>query len=219
MAGNTAVRASALTLDAGPARMLQIHLDRQKRWNPRGFARIVTTDGDLGFYAAPPTGVLTYVHLPIRQSGSLPSDLTVPMGGIAFEQTSTGAVSVTLPSAVPGPAELAVLPPEDSWHLPMHAVVGDVIGDLDAAIAEFKARAVSALDADALAEEIWDRQGFAGIPMRMWHTARLLGLLGNGSARIAASTRSGWKRLTTINGRVFVRIPGALDRTNLTVVR
>ena len=55
--------------------------------------------------------------------------------------------------------------------------------------------------------------------MRVLHTARLLGMLGSDSARIAASTRTGWKRLTTIRGQIYVRVPGALDRPSLTVVR
>jgi hypothetical protein len=55
--------------------------------------------------------------------------------------------------------------------------------------------------------------------MRVLHTARMLGMLTADSSRIAATTRTGWKRLTTVRGQIYVRVPGALDRTTLTVVR
>jgi hypothetical protein len=74
-------------------------------------------------------------------------------------------------------------------------------------------------DADALAAEIWDEPSFGGLPLRVLHAARLLGLLAEDSSRVAAATRTGWKRLTTVRGQVFVRVPGVLDRPLLSVVR
>ncbi len=219
MTGTAAAHSDVLVLGEREARLLQSHLQRHRRWNDSVFVRVVASSGDLGIYAAPPMGVLSHVSLPLAHPLVSPIDATVSVRGIGFDDGATGLVTLDLPEPGTGPAGLAVLPPRDEWHLPIHGVAGDVAPTVDAAVAEFKSRSVSATDPDALAEEIWSRPAFGGLPMRVLHTARLLGMLGADSARIAASTRTGWKRLTTIRGQIYVRVPGALDRPSLTVVR
>lgn len=223
MSGTVAAPTDAIVLGEREARLLGAHLQRLRRWNDAAQVRVVISAMDspstIGVYAAPPMRVVSYVRLPLAGAAPSSADVTVAAREIAFEARSQGQTALVLPASGPGIPELAVLPPADGWHLPIHGVAGDVMPSVEEAVAEFKSRSVSAVDADALAEEIWSRPVFGGLPMRMLHTARLLGMLGADSARIAASTRTGWKRLTTIRGQIYQRVPGALDRPSLTVVR
>lgn len=223
MPGTATVSTGAILLGERESRLLDAHLQRHRRWNDAAHVRVVVSvmenSSRVGVYAAPPMGVISYVRLPLAGAGATSIDATIAARDIAFAPQGQGLTELVLPVSGPGKPELAMLPPDDDWHLPIHGVAGDVMPAVEAAVAEFKARAVSVVDADALAEEIWARTVFGGVTMRMLHTARLLGMLGADSARIAASTRTGWKRLTTSRGQIFQRIPGALDRPNLTVVR
>lgn len=223
MTGTAVVHSGALLLGDREARLLHAHLQRHRRWNDAAQVRVVVsvTEGTpaIGVYAAPPMGVVSFVQLPLAGVAGAATDVTVPAREIGFEPQASGLTELSLPPTGPGIAELAVLPPADGWHLPIQGVASDVMPDVEQAVSEFKARSVSAVDADALADEIWSRSVFGGLSMRMLHTARLLGMLTSDSSRIAASTRTGWKRLTTIRGQIFQRVPGALDRPTLTVVR
>ncbi len=223
MSGTAAAPSDAILLGERETRLLEAHLQRHRRWNDTAHVRVVVSTAEapshIGVYAAPPMGVISYVQLPLAGAVVASADATVTARDIAFQPQGQGLTKLELPVSGPGKPELAVLPPTDGWHLPIHGVAGDVMPTVEAAVAEFKSRSVSAVDADALAEEIWSRQVFGGLTMRMLHTARLLGMLGADSARIAASTRTGWKRLTTLRGQIYQRVPGALDRPKLSVVR
>lgn len=222
MSPSTMVSNGRLSLGAAEARLLQSHCERLLRWDPRATARIVAGGEKFDFYAAPPFGVLTYICLPLARSSGLPIDSTISVTEILklLQENSTEVgVEFTLPASIPGVAELAVLPPEDGWQLPITAIASDVTPMVIAAVDEFRSRAITSVDTDELAAEIWDRHGFGGLPLRVFHAARLLGLLANDSSRVAAMTRTGWKRLVTVRGQVYVRVPGALDRPSLTVVR
>ena len=112
-----------------------------------------------------------------------------------------------------------MLPLSEGWHLPIHGVSGDVIPEVDAAVAEFRRRAPSVIDSQALAEQMWERNSFGGLPLRVLHAARRLGFLTDDASRITASTTTGWKRLTTVRGQVFVRTVPPTQRPGLSVVR
>ena len=226
MSGPATIASGELLLGPHEARILRAHLDRLRRWNERSFVRIVSSAHHLGVYAAPPLGVMSHISLPLSRPGPPSMDATVPasevslgMGSRLDEAGVAVASTLTIPTGMTGVPELAVLPPIDGWQLPIPGVAGDVMPTVEAAVAEFKARRSSVPDADALAAEIWDRPAFGGLPMRALHAARLLGLLSADSSRIAACTRTGWKRLSTVRGQVYVRVPSALDRPSLAVVR
>jgi hypothetical protein len=222
MSPSTMVVNGPLVLGATEAKLLQSHCERLLRWDARATARIVISGNKFGLYAAPPLGVITYICLPLANSGERAIDVTIPVPQIVnlLQESATEAgVEFTLPDSIPGIAELAVLPPEDGWQLPISAISSDVTPMVMAAVEEFRSRAITSVDTDELASEIWGRHGFGGLPLRVFHAARLLGLLANDSSRIAAVTRTGWKRLVTVRGQVYVRVPGALDRPALTVVR
>ena len=113
----------------------------------------------------------------------------------------------------------AILPPAEGWQLPIHGVCGDIIPGVDAAIAEYRRRAASVVDPQALAEQIWERPSFGGLPLRVLHAARRLGFVTDDGSRMTACTMTGWKRLTTVRGQVFVRTQTPTQRPDLSVVR
>ena len=132
---------------------------------------------------------------------------------------SVGGVDLILPDAVVGDSSLAVLPPTDGWQLPIAGVSGDIVPVVDEAVAEFRKRSAAGADPQRLAQEIWERPGFGGLPVRALHAARRLGFLSDDASRVSASTCTGWKRLTTVRGQVFVRTVPPVGRPRLLVVR
>ena len=60
---------------------------------------------------------------------------------------------------------------------------------------------------------------FVALPLRVLHAARRLGFLTDDASRVTACTMTGWKRLTTVRGQVFVRTQTPTQRPDLSVVR
>lgn len=218
------VAPTSLTLPPHEARLLSAHLDRLSTWDPRTPVRFVARARALGVYSAPPMEVIAFVALPLADpvdgeldSFTIAADLRASLGDDG---------RLTVPPVMIGDAALAVLPPSDSWQLPIAAVSGDLVPLVDTAVAEFRRRAAAASDSSpsspeltCLAQEIWDRPGFGGLPLRALHAARRLGFLSDDASRVSASTCTGWKRLTTVRGQVFVRTVPPVSRPSLSVVR
>jgi hypothetical protein len=154
-------------------------------------------------------------------------DLSVTLGSVidVMDAAAAGSGEVALDSLVPAPpgvaALIAALPPSDGWQIPMHAIAGDLMRDVEAARDEFVARSkgLSARAQSEIAEEIWDRQAWAGLPMRVLHAAQRLGMLRKDQSKVAAATSGPWRRFSTQRGQVFYRIPGQSARFDLHVVR
>jgi hypothetical protein len=188
-------------------------------------ARVVTTPRALGVFTVPPFEVLAFVAVPATGDAG-GQDVIVPLAALcdAVESSPSAIDLAALPRAIlrPGPSPtLSALPPEDGWQLPIHAVSGDLVPVVDAARAEFAQRAVG-LGANAqqgLADEIWNRPGFGGMPLRGLHAARSLGMLGSDASRLAVSTSGQWRRLSTARGQIFTYALGSATRLALTVVR
>lgn len=195
-----------LTLPAHEGRLLAAHLDRLLAWDNAGAVRVVARGQAVGIYSAPPMGVLAFVALPLAAPVADPLDasltLTSARAGIVVGNNDATWQLDDAPAPV---AALAVLPPGDGWHLPIQGVSGDVIPGVEEAVAEFRSRAPHVIDPQVLAEQLWDRPAFGGLPMRMLHAACRLGFLADDGSRVTACTTSGWKRLTTVRGQVFVR--------------
>lgn len=215
---------TSLTLPPHEARLLSAHLDRLSTWDPRTPVRFVARARALGVYSAPPMEVIAFVALPLADpvdgeldSFTIAADLRASLGDDG---------RLTVPPVMIGDAALAVLPPSDSWQLPIAAVSGDLVPLVDTAVAEFRRRAAAASDSSPgsaeltrLAQEIWDRPGFGGLPIRALHAARRLGFLSDDASRVSASTCTGWKRLTTVRGQIFVRTVPPVSRPSLSVVK
>jgi hypothetical protein len=221
--GRVMATSNALTTLALPeheGRLLAAHLDRLAAWDPAGHVRVVARGSAVGVYAAPPMRVISFVALPLREPVVDEVDVSARIGDVRAGLVTTAVVTdMRLPEPAVGSPGLAMLPPSEGWQLPIHGVSGDVITEVDAAVAEFRRRAPSVVDPQALAEQIWERPSFGGLPLRALHAARRLGFLSDDASRVTACTMTGWKRLTTVRGQVFVRTHTPTQRPDLSVVR
>ena len=209
-----------LRLPSHEGRLLSAHLDRLSGWKPATIVRVVARARALGVYAAPPMEVISFVALPLTEPVEGEVDITARATDLRRGLVEVGqSVELTLPGSIVGDSSLAVLPPADGWQLPIAGVSGDIVPLVDDAVAEFRRRTANGTDPQRLAQEIWDRPGFGGLPMRALHAARRLGFLTADAARVSACTCTGWKRLTTVRGQVFVRTVAPATRATLTVVR
>lgn len=207
------------------ARLVAAYAQRQHTWDPTTPARLVSNERALGIYTAPPMNVMAFLAMPWQGTDGL--DLTVTLASVVDVMTAaaagSGDVAVeSLIAAPPGAAALiAALPPSSDWQIPIHAIAGDLMNDVDAARAEFTARStgLSANAQNNLAEEIWDRPVWGGLPMRVLHAAHRLGMLRKDQSKVSAATSGPWRRFATQRGQVFYRIPGQSARFDLRVVR
>lgn len=188
-------------------------------------ARVIGTDRAVGIYTAPPMDVMAFLALPASNAPDV--DMTVTLASLAdaLEAAAATGEGLDLGLTDPAPASWAggvsMLPPAEGWQIPMYAIARDLIPEVDAARDEFAQRALGASPSmqQQIAEEIWDRPAWAGLPMRVLHAAKRLGLLRNDSSRIAAATCGTWRRFSSPLGEVFARIPGETARFDLHVVR
>jgi hypothetical protein len=191
-------------------------LGRILGWDERSAVRIVQRGRVVGFYSALPMDVLAFIALPgevAAPDGAAIEDLdvTVSAGRLRDIIGDTAAlgpvVEVRLPDSVTGSPALAMLPPAGPWSPGEKGMAGDLAPVVDAAVAEFRAHVPKAgsLNSTLLAEAAWDAPGYGALPMRALHAARLLGFLSHAGARIETATITGWKRLSTPSGQIFVR--------------
>jgi len=214
-----------ITLGAHEARVLAAFGKRQLGWNPSLAARVVSSPKAIGVYTAPPMDILSFTSVPAQQIPAL--DLTVTLASLvdALEAGANTGGTLDIAAMDPAPASwvagVSMLPPSDGWQIPMYAVSGDLVADVDAARQEFLTRSqgLSPQEQQEIADEIWDRMAWAGLPMRMLHAAKRLGLLAGDQARVAAATCGTWRRFSAPLGEVFYRIPGEAARFEIHVVR
>ncbi len=214
----TSSAVASLALPEHEARLLGAHLDRLLAWDASGHVRVVARGAAIGVYAAPPMRVISFVALPLRSPVAEDIDVSARTSDIRGGLVTTGSPELRLPEPAVGSPGLAVLPPSDGWQLPIHGVSGDIVPEVDAAVAEFRRRAIGAVDTQALAEQIWERTSFGGLPLRVLHAARRLGFLTDDASRVTACTMTGWKRITTVRGQVFVRTHTPTRRPDLSLV-
>jgi hypothetical protein len=218
-----------IQLAAADARALEGFCRRQLRWDAGLAARVVTNPKALGVFTTPPLGVLVFVAVPTAapvEDGDR-VDRLIRLADLAAalqDADPAGLDLADLPSAVvpiAAPPSLQHLPPWDGWQIPMFAVSGDLVPLVDEATAEFESRSagLAARDQEAVAEEIWARPAFAGLPLRALHAARQLGMITTDRAKVSAATCGPWKRFSTPRGQVFVHSTGPAARLALHVVR
>jgi hypothetical protein len=194
---------------------LAAFLGRILGWDERSAVRIVQRGKVLGFYSALPMDVLAFIALPALIDGThdveTELDVTVSAGrlrDIIGDTSKLEAVTdIRIPDPVAGSPALAVLPPAGPWSSGEKGMAGDLAPVVDAAVAEFRAQVPKSgsLNSTLLAESTWDAPGYGALPMRALHAARLLGFLSHPGARIETGNISGWKRLVTPSGQIFVR--------------
>ena len=201
---------------------------RQLRWDSQLPARLVTTGTAIGMFTAPPMGVLVFVAVPVLpHPDHAPLDVTVSLAAWAdlLRDRSTGDLDPAslARSSVSAAATTGIghLPPSEGWQVPMFALSGDLVPIVDAATSEFEVRSsgFTPRGQETVAEDIWGRASWGGLPLRALHAARQLGMLANDSSRVSATTCGPWKRLSTTRGQVFVHSTGPAARLSLHVVR
>jgi len=191
-------------------------LSRVLGWDERSAVRIVRRGRVIGFYSALPMDVLAFVALPAVDDGTdvytdAEFDVTVSAGRLRDIIGDTSKLEpitdVRIPDQVAGSPGLALLPPAGPWSVGEKGLAGDLAPVVDAAVAEFRAQVPKSgsLNSTLLAEATWDAPGYGALPMRALHAARLLGFLSHPGARIETSNITGWKRLVTPSGQIFVR--------------
>lgn len=203
---------TTLRLARDEAAYLAAFLGRVVGWDERAAVRVQARGRVVGVYAPSPLDVLAFVALPLAADlDDEGLDETVSAGRL---RDIVGDVSrlpeasdVRLPDAVTGSASLAVLPPRGPWLQGERGIAGDVTPLVDDAVSEFRRTVprTGSLNAELVAEAAWDAPGWGGLPMRALHAARLLGFLNHPGAKIETATISGWKRLVTPAGQIFVR--------------
>jgi hypothetical protein len=211
------------------SRALEGFCRRQLKWDTGLPARVVTTPRALGVFTAPPLGVLVFVAVPTASvvGAADAVDTIVPLSALADclrDRARDGMDIGSLPRAivpVGTSPTLQHLPPTEGWQLPIFGVSGDLVPTVDEATAEFEARSVGLPPRaqETVAEEIWDRHGFGGLPLRALHAARQLGMITTDRAKVSAATCGPWKRFSTPRGQVFVYSSGPAARLALHVVR
>ena len=202
-------------LNAPDAAFLAGYLQVLIGWDARACVRIQQRGSAIGFFGSAATGCITFVALPLPHSHDEDGrDVTVSAGrlrDVLGDVTSPkeGHIrELRIPDPVTGPLELLDLPPLTNWEVNATAVASDVLEPLDVAVAEFKRRVppgglVSPAESQRVAEEIWSRPGWAGVPLRAIHTAKALGFLANATATVRSAKVPGWSRLATPSGQVF----------------
>jgi hypothetical protein len=218
---------ASVVLAKDEASYLAAFLSRTTSWDERAAARLVVRPSAVGVYAPNPLDVLVFVAVPLAEPfvplEGTSLDVTVSAGrlrDIIGDVAQLGArTEARIPDPVTGSASLAVLPPASPWSPGERGIAGDLVPRVDAAVAEFRARvpATGGIQAELVAEATWDAPGWGGVPMRALHAARLMGFLTHPGARVETGTTTGWKRLVTPGGQVFVRSTAAPVR--LSVVR
>lgn len=217
-----------IRLGEAEARALENFCRRQLRWDVGLAARVVTAERAVGVFTAPPLRVLVFAAVPtiavVGEDDAI--DVVVSLAQLADRlrdrgQSGLGLAELTRATVPVGPApNLQHLPPTEGWQLPIFAVAGDLVPIVDAATMEFASRCVGLPPKaqEAVADEIWDRTGFAGLPIRALHAARRLGMIGMDQSRVSAAACGPWKRLSTPRGQVFTYAGGPAARLSLHVV-
>ncbi|MBI1352306.1 MAG: hypothetical protein GC156_14470 [Actinomycetales bacterium] len=218
-----------IRLAASDARALESHCRRQLRWDRDASARLVTAISAIGVFTRPPMEVLVFAAVPTQEPVAPDDalDQITSLGALADLLASgdeDGVVIDRLPRIAPhlsAMPRLDELPPREGWQLPITGVAGDQVPVVDRATKEFEARAAGLPQKgqQEVAEEIWSRPSFGGLPLRALHAARQLGMLADDRARIATATNGPWKRLSTTRGQVFAYASGPAARLSLHVVR
>lgn len=195
---------------------------RQVEWDPRLPARLISREGALGVFTAPPMDVLAFLAVPAEVDEDL--DLTVRLTSLVAAAEASGDIDLESVEPVQVPfssgVSLVHLPPSAGWQMPIPAVASDVLPAVDDALAEFRTRAMGLgpRGQQTVAEEIWSRPAWAGLPLRVLHAGYRLRFLAREPMRISAATNGPWRRLATPRGQVFSYVTGIQAQLNLHAV-
>jgi hypothetical protein len=211
-----------VTLGPTELRSIISILEKQVEWNPNIAVRVVTSPNAVAFYSAIPLNLRAFIAMPAKMSPGQPCDVIVSgRDVVALLSNSQGVIELDSLDQLVGAetASLSELPPSQGWQIPMHAMASDIIPVVNEAIDEFDRRSVGLGErgkAD-LAEEIWNRPAWGGLPVKILYAAQRLMLIWDEPVKISAATCGPWKRLSTPRGQVFAdsTVPSPRSRMHL----
>jgi hypothetical protein len=213
-----------VTLGSTELRTLISILEKQIEWNSSIAVRVVTSPSAVAFYAAIPLNLHAFIAMPAKIGTGAPCDvITTGRDVVALLSNSSGLIDLDSlePLAGVDGASLSDLPPSTGWQIPIHAVASDVIPIINEAASEFDRRSVGLGErgkAD-LAEEIWNRPGWGGLPVKVLYAAQRLNLIWDEPIKISAATCGPWKRLSTPRGQVFLHAAEPSTRSRMRLVK
>lgn len=216
-----------ITLGATERRTLIGLLEKQVEWRPSLPVRVVTSRSAIGVYSALPLEVQAFIAMPAEIPEGKPFDRIVFAESlIALLSAPQESVSADIDLGTLNPIEsltgtsLVEMPPTDGWQIPITALSSDIIPIVQEASIEFERRSqgLGERGKSELADEIWERPGWAGLPIRVLHAAMRLQMLWNEPIKVSAATCGPWKRLSTPRGQVFAYATGPAARTGLRIV-
>ena len=212
-----------VTIGSTELRTLISILEKQIEWNSSIAVRVVTSPSAVAFYAAIPLNLHAFIAMPAKIGTGAPCDvITTGRDVVTLLSNSSGLIDLDSLEALAGVdgVSLSDLPPSTGWQIPINAVASDVIPIINEAVSEFDRRSVGLGErgkAD-LAEEIWNRPGWGGLPVKVLYAAQRLSLIWDEPIKISSATCGPWKRLSTPRGQVFLRATDPVGRNRMRLV-
>ena len=200
---------------SGGAADLAMFATRVARYEAEAVVRIVAKGTVAGCFAETPFDALALRAVELAEPVSV--DLVLEAGTLAARAVGDRG-ELELPPPVPALRWTSSLPPRSGWKVLATLDGSDVDQRVRAGIEEFRQKAPSVTEGSALregrvaleklADEIWDRELAAGVPLRLAHAAGSYGFLGEGE--IVLRTVGQWWRLDAPYGSVLARAGLAL---------
>ncbi len=194
----------------GGAADLAMFATRVARYEAEAVVRIVAEGHIAGCFAETPFDALALRAIQLAEPVSV--DLVFEAGTLAARAVGDRG-ELELPPAVPALRWTSSLPPRRGWTVLSTLDGTDVDRRVQAGVDEFRQRAPSVTEGMALregraaleklADEIWDRELAAGVPLRLAHAADSYGFLGGGEVTLRSVGQ--WWRLDAPYGSVLAR--------------
>lgn len=214
----------AIYIKHAEAVFLARYLHKLVEWDAKACVRLQRKGRVIGVFGVPPTACISFVAIPLQEEHAFEDSTLDPnldrvvsagrfrdcIGDVSHAPIADANHRIQLPEAVTGPAELAMLPPQQGWQVEGHIEAGVLDGGVDQALADYRSQVEQNLgtpDAQAraqrVADEIWARPIVGKLPTRGAHTAKLLGFLANPEVNVTILNNSGWTRLNSPSGQIF----------------
>jgi hypothetical protein len=200
---------------SGGAADLAMFATRVARYEAEAVVRIVAEGTVAGCFAETPFDALVLRAVELAEPVSI--DLVLEAGTLAARAVGDRG-ELELPPPVPALRWTSSLPPRSGWTVLATLDGSDVDQRVRAGVEEFRQKAPSVTEGIALregrvaleklADEIWDRELAAGVPLRLAHAAGSYGFLGEGE--VVLRTVGQWWRLDAPYGSVLARAGLAL---------
>lgn len=194
----------------GGAADLGLFATRVARYEAEAVVRIVAEGHVAGCFAETPFDALVLRAIELAEPVSV--DLVLEAGTLAARAVGDRG-ELELPPAVPALRWTSSLPPRRGWTVLTTLDGADVERRVQAGVEEFRQRAPSVTEEMALregraaleklADEIWDRELAADVPLRLAHAADSYGFLGGGEVTLRSAGQ--WWRLDAPYGSVLAR--------------